>query len=173
MPAYNWIGRPPFYGDSYLKQTLVSDFRLYDAALSDAEVASLAAVTEQLEEDYKYGMPGDFSTLQAAVSEAKTFIAGAASDYAPNAIAELQDEVAVAEYEIASARASQTLIDEYVSTLKSLLSAAKATKNYAPKQVFSVTDDHGFVHPGGIVSQADIDRAKQLLANGDTRIQRA
>lgn len=173
VPAYNWIGRPPFSGDSYLKQTLVSDFRLYDAALSDAEVASLAAVTEQLEEDYKYGMPGDFSTLQAAVSEAKTFIAGAASDYAPNAIAELQDEVAVAEYEIASARASQTLIDEYVSTLKSLLSAAKATKNYAPKQVFSVTDDHGFVHPGGIVSQADIDRAKQLLANGDTRIQRA
>ena len=173
VPAYNWIGRAPFSSDSYLKQTLVSDFRLYDMALSDAEVASLAAVTEQLEEDYKYSMPGDFSTLQAAVSEAKTFIAGAASDYAPNAIAELQDEVAVAEYEIASARASQTLIDEYVSTLKSLLSAAKATKNYAPKQVFSVTGEHGFVHPGGIVSQADIDRAKQLLADGDTRIKQA
>ena len=173
VPAYNWIGRAPFSSDSYLKQTLVSDFRLYDMALSDAEVASLAAVTEQLEEDYKYGMPGDFSTLQAAVSEAKTFIAGAASDYAPNAIAELQDEVAVAEYEIASARASQTLIDEYVSTLKSLLSAAKATKNYVPKQVFSVTGEHGFVHPGGIVSQADIDRAKQLLADGDTRIKQA
>lgn len=173
VPAYNWIGRPPFSGDSYLKQTLVSDFRLYDVALSDATVATLAAETEQLEEDYKYGMPGDFSTLQAAVSEAKTFIAGTAADYAPNAIAELQDEVAVAEYEIASARASQTLIDEYVSTLKSLLSAAKATKNYAPKQVFSVTDDHGFVHPGGIVSQADIDRAKQLLASGDTRIKQA
>lgn len=173
VPAYNWIGRPPFSGDSYLKQTLVSDFRLYDVALSDAAVATLAAETEQLEEDYKYGMPGDFSTLQAAVSEAKTFIAGTAADYAPNAIAELQDEVTVAEYEIASARASQTLIDEYVSTLKSLLSAAKATKNYAPKQVFSVTDDHGFVHPGGIVSQEDIDRAKQLLAAGDTRIKKA
>lgn len=173
VPAYNWIGRAPFSGDSYLKQTLVSDFRLYDVALSDAAVATLAAETEQLEEDYKYGMPGDFSTLQAAVSEAKTFIAGTAADYAPNAIAELQDEVTVAEYEIASARASQTLIDEYVSTLKSLLSAAKATKNYAPKQVFSVTDDHGFVHPGGIVSQEDIDRAKQLLAAGDTRIKKA
>jgi len=173
VPAYNWIGRAPFSGDSYLKQTLVSDFRLYDVALSDAAAATLAAATERLEEDYKYGLPGDFSTLQAAVSEAKTFIAGAASDYAPNAIAELQDEVAVAAYEIASARASQTLIDEYVGTLKSLLSAAKATKNYAPKQVFPVTDDHGFVHPGGIVSQADIDRAKQLLASGDTRIKRA
>jgi hypothetical protein len=173
VPAYNWIGRPPFSGDNYLKQTLVADFRLYDVALGDAAVATLAAETGQLEDDYKYGMPGDFSTLQAAVGEAKTFIAGAVSDYAPNAIAELQDEVTVAEYEIASARASQTLIDEYVSTLKSLLVKVKSTGGYIPKSLFSQTDDHGFVHPGCIVSQADIDRAKQLLADGDTRIKQA
>ncbi len=173
VPAYNWIGRPPFSGDNYLKQTLVADFRLYDVALGDASVAMLAAEAEQLEEDYKYGMPGDFTTLQAAVGEAKAFIAGAVSDYAPNAIAELQDEVTVAEYEIASARASQTLIDEYVSTLKSLLAKAKSTKGYTPKSLFPQTDDHGFIHPGGIVSQADIERAKQLLADGDTRIKQA
>ena len=121
----------------------------------------------------KYGRPGDFSTLQAAVGEARSFIDASASDYAPNAIAELQDEVNVAAYEIASARASQTLIDEYVSTLKSLLAKAKGTKGYTPKRRFSQTGDHGFVHPGGIVSQADIDRAKRLLADGDTRIKRA
>ena len=173
VPAYNWIGRPPFSGDSYLKQTLLADFRIYDASLSDAAVATLAAEAEQLEEESKYGVPGDFSSLQAAVSEAKTFIAGAASDYAPNAIAELQDEVALAEYEIASARASQSLIDEYVGTLKSLLTKAKNTKGYLPKSLFTQTADHGFVHPGGIVSQADIDRAKQLLADGDSHIKRA
>ena len=173
VPAYNWIGRPPFSADNYLKQTLVADFRLYDVALNNASVAMLAAEAEQLEEDYKYGMPGDFSTLQAAVGEARTFIAASASDYAPNAIAELQDEVTVAEYEIASARASQTLIDEYVNTLKSLLARAKSTKGYIPKSPFTQTDDHGFVHPGGIVSQADIERAKQLLAAGDTRIKQA
>lgn len=173
VPAYNWIGRPPFSDDSYLKHTFVADFRLYDVAISDAEVATLAANTELLERDFRYGVPGDFSTLQVAVNEAKTFLAGATSDYAPNAIAELQDEVVVAEHEMASARASQPLINMYVSALTSLLSRAKDSRGYLPKSLFTQTGEHGFVHPGGIVSQADIDRAKQLLADGDTRIKRA
>ncbi|MBO7367710.1 MAG: arginine--tRNA ligase, partial [Paludibacteraceae bacterium] len=40
-PANCWIGRAPFDGDSYLKRTLVYDFRLYDVAVSDAEVRAL------------------------------------------------------------------------------------------------------------------------------------
>lgn len=172
-PAYNWIGRAPFSGDNYLKQTLVSDFRLYDVAVSDATITTLTAETKLLDKDYNYGVPGNFSTLQATVNEVRSFIGEATSGYAPNAIAELHDEMVVAEYEIASGRASQTLIDEYVSTLKSLLTKAKSTKNYVPKNIFTQTEDHGFVHPGGIVSQADIDRAKQLLADGDVRIKKA
>ena len=172
-PAYNWIGRAPFASDSYLKQTLVSDFRLYDVAVSDDVVAQLAAVTSQLDEAYKYGTPGSFTTLQTTVSNCQTFLAGDLEGYAPNAICELQDELLIAEKELQAARASQALIDEYVSTLKSLLSAAKAAKNYTPKKVFAETSDHGFAHPGGIVSQQDIDRAKQLLASGDTRIKQA
>ena len=173
VPEYNWIGRAPFSDDSYLKQTLVADFRLYDVSISDAEVASLAAVTELLDEEYKYGTPGDFSVLKTVVDKAKTFIAGATIGYAPNAIAELQDEVTVAEYEIASARASQALIDEYVNELNSLLTNAKATRGYTAKNVMVESSDHGFVHPGGIVSQEDIDRAKRLLAEGNTRIKAA
>lgn len=172
-PAYNWIGRAPFSGDNYLKQTLVSDFRLYDVAVSDATITALTAETKLLDKDYNYGVPGNFSTLQTTVNEVRSFIGEATSGYAPNAIAELHDEMVVAEYEIASGRASQTLIDEYVSTLKSLLTKAKSTKNYVPKNIFTQTEDHGFVHPGGIVSQADIDRAKQLLADGDVRIKKA
>jgi hypothetical protein len=39
----NWIGRPPFSGDSYLKGLMVSDFRIYNRALNAAEVGKLTA----------------------------------------------------------------------------------------------------------------------------------
>ena len=37
-PAFNWIGRPPFNGDKYLRNTQLSDFRVYNIAISDREV---------------------------------------------------------------------------------------------------------------------------------------
>ena len=54
-PAYNWIGRAPFSGDNYLKQTLVSDFRLYDEAVSDEVVSTLASQLTALEDAYTHG----------------------------------------------------------------------------------------------------------------------
>lgn len=36
--AYNWIGRPCYANDAYLRKTLVSDFRLYSKALTDAQI---------------------------------------------------------------------------------------------------------------------------------------
>ncbi len=172
-PSCNWIGRAPFSADSYLKQALVSDFQVYDVALSDDEVAKLAAEAAVLENEYRYGKPGDFTELRLAVADCKTFIAGVSSDYAPNAISELQDAIKLAELVIAGGRASQNYVDEYLSVLQTSFAAAKAAAGYVPKQQFPHTDEHGFVHPGGIVSQEDIDRAKQLLADGDTRIKKA
>ncbi|MCR4919640.1 MAG: alginate lyase family protein, partial [Prevotella sp.] len=172
-PAYCWIGRAPFSGDNYLKQTEVADLRIYDMAVSDELLEELAAVASDIEQEMKYGEPGDFTELQAKVEECKTFVNGDVSSYAPNAVAELKDVITVAELEINNARASQHLIDQYKTTLSQLLSKAKATNGYQPKLMFSETSDHGFVHPGGIVSQQDIDRAKQLLAAGDERITKA
>ena len=54
-PAYNWIGRAPFSGDNYLKQTLVTDFRLYDEAVSDEVVSTLASQLTALEDAYTHG----------------------------------------------------------------------------------------------------------------------
>jgi len=39
---YNWLGRPHFASDSYLKGAWLSDFRIYNRALTSTEVASLA-----------------------------------------------------------------------------------------------------------------------------------
>ena len=115
VPAYNWIGRPPFSGDSYLRQTQVADFRLYDAAVSDEKVAALAQEAQLLEQEYNYGTPGDFTALEAKVAECQTFITSATEGYAPNAVAELQDEVNICQKELQARRASQALIDEYAA----------------------------------------------------------
>ena len=172
-PANCWIGRAPFSGDNYLQKTLVADIRLYDEAVSDTQVAELAAVASAIEQEQNYGTPGDFSSLLRKVAECQTFVDGDLSAYAPNAIAELRDAITIAEIEIETSRASQLLIDHYVALLSELLAAVRATEGYQGKRVFEVTSDHGFVHPGGIVSQQDIDRVRLLLAQGDTRIKRA
>ncbi len=40
---YNYIARSPFSNDAYLKQTMLTDFRVYDRALSKEEVSGLAS----------------------------------------------------------------------------------------------------------------------------------
>ena len=40
-PRYNWMGRAPFKGDSYLKGTTISDVRMYDTALTEKQVREL------------------------------------------------------------------------------------------------------------------------------------
>ncbi|MDO4957504.1 MAG: DUF362 domain-containing protein [Bacteroidales bacterium] len=39
--AYNWMGRAPFNGDEFLRNTQISDFRIYNAALTDIEMKDL------------------------------------------------------------------------------------------------------------------------------------
>lgn len=171
IPGHNWIGRPPFSGDSYLKGTLVTDFRLYDAAVSDEHIAELAVVAKQMEDVFRYSEPGDFTALVAKLKECETFIASLDNTYAPNAIAELKDEMSLAENELAYERASQTLIDQYVDNLDAAMKNVRATKGFVAKVPFDyVSERQGFVHPGGLVSQADIDRTKKMLADKDPHI---
>lgn len=40
-PEFNWIGRPPFNGDNYLRETKVKDFRVYGKCLSDKEMKKI------------------------------------------------------------------------------------------------------------------------------------
>ena len=131
-PAYCWIGRPHFSGDSYLKKTLVADFRIYDTAVSDEQLSELASVAKAIDQEYKYGEPGDFTSLTAKVDECKAAISSGVSGYAPNAVAELQDEINIAEKEIAAGRASQMLINQYVESLSQKLSFMQSTSGYQP-----------------------------------------
>lgn len=40
-PTFNWMGKAPFRGDKYLSGTMISDVRIYNRALSEAEIAEL------------------------------------------------------------------------------------------------------------------------------------
>ncbi len=40
-PANCWIGKAPFKGDKYLTNSRVSDFRIYNYAISDEEMKNM------------------------------------------------------------------------------------------------------------------------------------
>ena len=170
-PAYCWIGRAPFSADNYLTGTLVTDFRVYDAAVTDDEVTQLASLTADLEHEYKYGEPGDFTLLKKLTQECENFITGAGGNYLQNAIDELQDEITICKALIASAIVSQTVIDEHMEILQAALDNAKNTEGIVLGNATSfVPEGHGFVHPGGLHTQADFERVKKMLADGDPTI---
>lgn len=62
-PTYNWMGRAPFKGDSYLKGTSISDVRMYSAALSEQEVQNLY---ENIKQEELQKQPKPLGTIYPA-----------------------------------------------------------------------------------------------------------
>ena len=177
-PAYCWIGRAPFSGDSYLKQTLVADFRVYGTALTAAQVAELAAKTAELDYAYDHGTPGDMTALQAAIAYAEDAIGGDTSDYLPGAVANVEDMLTMAQDMVADGTFSQTALDKMATQLKAAVTAMKGTAG----KLFDTSDavaagiydtERGFRHPGGMHTQQDFDRIKAQLAAGNATVKAA
>ncbi len=171
VPAYNWIGRAPFANDNYLKQTLVSDFRLYDIAVSDSLINALAAETTKLDDAYENGGGGDNSALLKTISDAEQLLSNTA-DYPVAAVQTLQDMLTIAR-SISKEDHNQKIFDQYNSDLKAAITSFKSSKGF----VFDVSDitegydtNRGFKHPGGLHTQEDFDRIKQQLANKNTKV---
>ncbi len=171
-PSYNWIGRAPFSGDSYLSKTLVADFCVFNTALSDEEIVSLAAVCADLEHEYRYGTPGDMSILKAKKEECEQMITQAQDgDYPQGAVDLLQDQINIAAGYIDLGSLSQVVIDEVCATMDGAMSNLKAAKGKLPWEASDFeAGDRGFIHPGGLHTQEDFDRVKRLLAEGDPTI---
>ena len=112
----------------------------------------------------------DYSTLRQGIATAKSRLAALADKgCAPNAVQEMKDEITVAESLVAGGKASQQTVNACVISLNRVLTRLTTSTAFTPMAPFAATTaDHGFVHPGGLVSQADIDRARQLLADGDS-----
>jgi hypothetical protein len=51
--TFNWLGRPQFTSDAYLKNTLIYDFKVYNRTLSEQEIGDLASLTSHLQDAYE------------------------------------------------------------------------------------------------------------------------
>jgi GH43 family beta-xylosidase len=60
--TYNWLGKPQFSGDSYLKDASYADFRIYNRALSTTEVTTFVAGISDLNSTF------DLETVNSAKS---------------------------------------------------------------------------------------------------------
>ena len=119
---------------------------------------------------------GDFNTekLQSAISEAEAIIANANS-YLPGLVNDLSD-VLFSVRKIVDSATTQTQINQAVAKLKTSISKAKASegKTFDAGNANAVYDtNRGFIHPGGLHTQADFNRIKQQLADGNKKVTEA
>lgn len=119
---------------------------------------------------------GDFNTekLQSAISEAEAIIANA-NNYLPGLVNDLSD-VLFNVRKIVDSATTQTQINQAVAKLKTSISKAKASegKTFDAGNANAVYDtNRGFIHPGGLHTQADFDRIKQQLADGNKKVTEA
>ena len=173
-PAYNWIGRPPFANDSYLTNTLVADFRLYDVAVADETVSALATLTADLDEAYANGGGGDNTSLLNAISQAESLLANP-GDYPAGAVITLTDMTTVARA-ISQKDCTQAVYDQYEGDLRSAIAAFRASRGLTfdlGGADNNYDTERGFRHPGGLHTDADFERIRQLLADGNTKVTEA
>ncbi|MCD8303748.1 MAG: LamG domain-containing protein, partial [Prevotellaceae bacterium] len=172
-PSYCWLGRSPFSSDSYLPATLVYGFTLYDEALTADEVARLSQETESLDYAYTYGNPGDFTKLSEAVEQADAFLASVTEGTYPQAaLDDYEDVLGYCRQMVAQGLVSQTLIDDALSKLSAAKASLEASKGFtfgdASAQGYDTA--RGFRHPGGLHTEADFERIRQQLSEGDATV---
>lgn len=112
--------------------------------------------------------------LQSAISEAEAIIANT-NNYLPGLVNDLSD-VLFNVRKIVDSATTQTQINQAVAKLKTSISKAKASegKTFDAGNANAVYDtNRGFIHPGGLHTQADFDRIKQQLANGNKKVTEA
>ena len=112
--------------------------------------------------------------LQSAISEAEAIIANA-NNYLPGLVNDLSD-VLFNVRKIVDSATTQTQINQAVAKLKTSISKAKASegKTFDAGTANAVYDtNRGFIHPGGLHTQADFDRIKQQLADGNKKVTEA
>lgn len=175
-PAYNWIGRSPFAGDAYLANTKVADIRIYDKALTGAEVTRMALAADDLDDAFRHGEQGDLTKLNGLLDEASSLLNGDVSGYAPDAVAMLAEAYSMTKMKAEKEVLSQMLIDEYASNLSAAIQSVKTTAGF----IFTDTEkmpaydiNRGFRHPGGLHTDADFERIKAQLAAGNEKVTKA
>lgn len=108
--------------------------------------------------------------LNALVKQGETLMTESSHQYAPNAVAELKDIIFAVKLSIENENVEQTVFDQLEAKLSAALTKTVDSQGYMPKVATKNSGLHGFIHPGGIVSQADIDHARQMIAANDPAV---
>jgi hypothetical protein len=155
---YNWIGRPPFSGDNYLKNTLVYDFRLYNQAVTDLQIAEFSGLVTDLNNEFAYGTAGDFSQLTALVTEYTAFLSSITigdnvGEYPQQAVWDFEDVLSAAQVIVDENRASQFVIDAQIADLRAAYTALLAavvseTNTLAEGEYYISLNDRYLNNPG-------------------------
>lgn len=111
------------------------------------------------------------SSLDKALADADTLLVHSA-EYLPGQIADLEDAVFEARI-VLRGEPTQTQINKMQLKVKNAITKVKATKGKT-FDMGSLTPTYdtsrGFIHPGGLHTQADFDRIRQQLAEGNTKV---
>lgn len=112
--------------------------------------------------------------IERSIAEAETLLANA-GNYLPGLIADLEDALIDAR-QILDGNGSQTLINQANTNLKAAINNVKLSEgkifNAAGHEpVYDI--NRGFLHPGGLHTQADFDRVKRLLKQGNQKVAQA
>lgn len=92
-------------------------------------------------------------------------------DYPVNAIAEFRDEMALALWTINNEAATQVELSKRLSTLRNAFTVLKARKGFKMNEASERKNiDRGFVHPGGLHTNADFERIKKQLKEGNSKV---
>ncbi len=156
---YNWIGRPPFSGDSYLKQTLVYDFRLYNYAMPVDSISKWATLVTDLEDATNHSSDGDYTELNALIASYTTIantasIGEAAGQYTLAAKEEFLDAINVARTISEEQNSSQLKINAEVVLLKAAYQKFLGTVNVETNTLseglyyITLTDSLYLTNPG-------------------------
>ncbi len=163
---YAWIGRAPFTADNYLRHTLVYDFRLYNKALTAEEVEALAALTADLDTEYRYGNAGDFTALRENIEEGRRFVAGHGTEYPALSLLLYEDELNMAQDLADEGLVNQNIIDEQLQSLAAARTALEASKGFVLDESGTSAGydtDRGFRHPGALHTDEDFARIRRQL----------
>lgn len=122
-------------------------------------------------------MAQNFARLETAVKNAETYLESIdKNDYPASALAEYVDAITIAKNTIAVGTAKTSEINSLVTALSTAKTKFDKTKGF----VFDILDiadsydtDRGFRHPGGLHTQADFDRVKKQLAEGNEKVTEA
>ena len=171
-PKYNWIGRPAFSGDTYLKNTYVADIKIFDSAITNEDIPTLAEHRSTLEYELKYGSIGDAKELAALIQECETFLNSSdLNNYASILVEDLADELVDAKIIVESNSFSQFFIDEKTENLRAFFNKVKSTEGFVFDNIINNSYDanKGFKHPGALHTNEDFERVKELLAKNDPK----